>query len=64
LTGIKNTSKVSICLDRAEAIKRAWRSSVSGDIIMVLGKGAETHMEIKGRKIAFKDEKIILELEN
>lgn len=64
LKDIKNTDKAIICLDRAKAIKQAWESSESGDILMVLGKGAETHMEIKGQKIPFNDKNKILELVN
>ena len=63
LTGIKNKQDVSICLDRAKAIKEAWMSSKAGDILMVLGKGAETYMEIKGQRLHFDDRERLLELE-
>lgn len=63
LLGIKNKDNVIICLDRAKAIKQAWKSSETGDILMVLGKGAETYMEIKEQRIHFDDREKLLELE-
>ena len=63
LTGMDNKSKVSVCLDRASAIQEAWDKSEKGDILMVLGKGAETYMEIKGRTIHFDDRERIQKLE-
>lgn len=63
LTGIINKTKTSVCLDRAKAIEEAWMSSNNGDILMVLGKGAETYIEIKGQRLHFDDRERILELE-
>ncbi len=62
LTGINDKQDVRICLDRAKAIKEAWMSSKVGDILMVLGKGAETYMEIKGQRLHFDDRERLLEL--
>lgn len=63
LNGIKDKGKVSVCLDRAEAIRKAWESSERGDILMILGKGAETYIEIKGHRLHFDDRERIRELE-
>ncbi|MEA2076661.1 MAG: UDP-N-acetylmuramoyl-L-alanyl-D-glutamate--2,6-diaminopimelate ligase [Candidatus Marinimicrobia bacterium] len=63
LKGINNIGKVEICLDREKAIRSAWMNSKPGDILMILGKGAETYMEIKGEKLPFNDKEIMLKLE-
>ena len=63
LEGIDNKTIVDICIDRALAIKNAWNSSEPGDILMILGKGAETYMEIKGHKLPFNDKELMLKLE-
>jgi UDP-N-acetylmuramoyl-L-alanyl-D-glutamate--2,6-diaminopimelate ligase len=63
LKGIQDKSKVNVCLDRAKAIQEGWENSEKGDILMVLGKGAETYIEIKGRTIHFDDRERIRELE-
>jgi UDP-N-acetylmuramoyl-L-alanyl-D-glutamate--2,6-diaminopimelate ligase len=62
-SGISRDASVDICVDRAEAIRRAYALSESGDILMILGKGAENYMEIKGERIPFQDKKIIVGLE-
>ncbi len=63
LNGIDDMNKIEINLDRAKAIKQAWKDSEKGDILMILGKGAETYMEIKGHKLSFNDKDIMLTLE-
>ncbi|MCF7833112.1 MAG: UDP-N-acetylmuramoyl-L-alanyl-D-glutamate--2,6-diaminopimelate ligase [Candidatus Marinimicrobia bacterium] len=63
LEGFENKKKVEICIDREKAITNAWNGSKPGDILMILGKGAETYMEIKGHKLPFNDKEIMLKLE-
>lgn len=63
LSGIKQKDKVDICIDRGEALHKAYAMSEPGDLLMVLGKGAENYMEIKGHRIPFQDKKTILGLE-
>ena len=63
LEGIKDITKVDICIDREKAITKAWKASKPGDILMILGKGAETYMEIKGKNLPFNDKEIMLKLE-
>lgn len=63
LNGMNDKTKTVICLDREAAIKMAWSNSKPGDILMILGKGAETYMEIKGRHLPFNDKDIMLKLE-
>lgn len=52
----KKTSKIT---DRFEAIKSALMQAVSGDILLVAGKGHETYQEIKGVKHDFDDKKVV-----
>lgn len=61
--GMSDRASVEVCLDREAAITKAWKASKPGDILMILGKGAETYMEIKGRNLPFNDKKIMLTLE-
>ncbi len=61
--GIENKRKVSTIIDREKAIENAWKISEPGDIVMILGKGAETYMEIKGKRMPFNDKEIMLKLE-
>jgi UDP-N-acetylmuramoyl-L-alanyl-D-glutamate--2,6-diaminopimelate ligase len=44
--------------DRAEAIAHAVKNSLSGDIILIAGKGHETTQQFAGRVIDFDDRKI------
>ncbi|MBN2780498.1 MAG: UDP-N-acetylmuramoyl-L-alanyl-D-glutamate--2,6-diaminopimelate ligase [Candidatus Marinimicrobia bacterium] len=63
MKGMRSAGRVSVCLDRREAIVRAYQNSEPGDLLMILGKGAETYMEIKGERIPFNDKEIIEQLE-
>jgi len=54
-------SKTLIIEDRREAIRTACMMSVSGDIILVAGKGHETYQEINGVKHPFDDANILFE---
>ena len=45
--------------NRREAIRQAMEMAVSGDIVVLAGKGHETYQEIRGVKQPF-DEKVIV----
>lgn len=45
--------------DRTEAINFALKMAESGDIVIIAGKGGETHTEIGGKFIEYTDEKVI-----
>ncbi len=44
--------------DRAEAISHAIKNSLSGDIILIAGKGHETTQQFADRTIEFDDRKV------
>jgi UDP-N-acetylmuramoyl-L-alanyl-D-glutamate--2,6-diaminopimelate ligase len=48
-----------IITDRQTAIKKALASLQKDDILLILGKGDEDYMEIKGKKIPFKDKEVV-----
>ena len=48
-------------LDRREAIREALRLAKEGDVVVITGKGSETAMMIKGKKIPWSDKKVVLE---
>ncbi|NOZ47484.1 MAG: UDP-N-acetylmuramoyl-L-alanyl-D-glutamate--2,6-diaminopimelate ligase [Chlorobi bacterium] len=52
-------SKVTVIVDRKQAIKTACVFAKPGDIILVAGKGHETYQEIKGVKYPFNDKEIL-----
>ncbi len=59
LEGIDDRSNVTIEADRKRAIALAIDALEEDDILLVLGKGDETYMEISGKKIPFDDREII-----
>ncbi len=58
---LSNTNKISKIINRKEAIKSGCSQLNPGDILLVVGKGHETHQEIMGKKIPFSDIKIVKE---
>ena len=63
LVGIKKTDDEYIVVsDSKDAIKYAIENGVSGDIIMLLGKGHEDYKEIKGVRYSFNEREIIKEI--
>lgn len=55
-SGITDQSKVTVRLDRVEAVNAALDSAGPGDIVVITGKGAETALEVKGVKHPYNDE--------
>jgi UDP-N-acetylmuramoyl-L-alanyl-D-glutamate--2,6-diaminopimelate ligase len=47
--------------DRREAIRAACHLALSGDIVLVAGKGHETYQEVKGVRHAFDDKEVLIE---
>jgi UDP-N-acetylmuramoyl-L-alanyl-D-glutamate--2,6-diaminopimelate ligase len=47
--------KLEIVLDRREAIEAALADAREGDVVVIAGKGADTEMELAGRRVPFDD---------
>jgi UDP-N-acetylmuramoyl-L-alanyl-D-glutamate--2,6-diaminopimelate ligase len=62
LVGLKGKEGVKAIVDRREAIRTAIDELQEGEVLLVLGKGDETTMEIKGEKIPFDDREVIREI--
>jgi len=63
LVGMNKTNcEYKIIPDRKEAIKYAIENGVSGDIIMLIGKGHEDYKEIKGVRYPFDERLVIKEI--
>jgi len=62
--GIRNKDKVSININRKEAIKEAISETKSNTVVLVLGKGDETHQVIYDKMLPFCDKSIIEDLIN
>jgi UDP-N-acetylmuramoyl-L-alanyl-D-glutamate--2,6-diaminopimelate ligase len=63
-SGIRDQSKVSINVNRKEAIKEAINATNSNSVVLVLGKGDETHQIIYDKMLQFNDKLIIEEIIN
>jgi len=61
VAGIDDKSKVSIVVDRYEAIKKAIMDQKEGEIVAILGKGDETTQILKDRTIHFDDREVARE---
>ena len=55
LSGIEESSDVSVIRDRAKAIQFAIDSARSEDIVLVAGKGHENYQDVGGRRTVFSD---------
>lgn len=62
LSGIENTAKVRVELDRRAAIKLAVAQSSQEDLILVAGKGHEDYQIIGTKKIKYDERQFINEL--
>ena len=64
LSGIKDQTHTRAMVDRAFAIQEALKELEENEVLMILGKGDEDTMEIKGKKIHFDDREIVRALLN
>jgi UDP-N-acetylmuramoyl-L-alanyl-D-glutamate--2,6-diaminopimelate ligase len=62
LTGISNHSNVRVVTDRITAITHAIRNADQQDIVIIAGKGHETHQEIAGKFYPFSDRELVRRL--
>ncbi|MTI15247.1 UDP-N-acetylmuramoyl-L-alanyl-D-glutamate--2,6-diaminopimelate ligase [Sansalvadorimonas verongulae] len=53
--GGEQRKRVTVVVDRAEAIRQAIGTSGPGDVVLVSGKGHESYQEIKGVRYPFSD---------
>lgn len=59
LSGIQDQSNTRAMVDRVYAIQEALSALEKDEVLMILGKGDETTMEIDGEKIHFDDREIV-----
>ena len=59
LSGIKDQTHTRAMVDRAFAIQEALKELKENEVLMILGKGDEDTMEIKGEKYHFDDREIV-----
>jgi len=62
--GISEEAEYKVIENREEAIKAGIGMSVTGDIILICGKGHETYQEIKGVRSHFDDKETVLKYQN
>lgn len=58
-SSVKDTGKVAVIENRAEAIAQAINFSREGDVVLIAGKGAEDYQEIDGKKLAYSDIEVV-----
>jgi len=59
LSGIKDQSNTRAMVDRAFAIQEALKEIKNDEVLMILGKGDEDYIEIKGEKKHFDDREAV-----
>ena len=59
LKGIKDQSQTRAMVDRAFAIQEALKELEKDEVLMILGKGDEDTIEIKGEKFHFDDREVV-----
>jgi UDP-N-acetylmuramoyl-L-alanyl-D-glutamate--2,6-diaminopimelate ligase len=57
--GLHGRVPAEIELDRATAIERAIAAATPNDVVLVAGKGHESHQEVAGRRIPFRDVDVV-----
>jgi UDP-N-acetylmuramoyl-L-alanyl-D-glutamate--2,6-diaminopimelate ligase len=62
LAGMKQPAAVHVEHDRGRAITWAMQNAVSGDVVLVAGKGHETVQIIGARAIPFSDRERVLQV--
>ena len=61
--GMSDTSKLTIIMDRKEAIKKALELAPDGGYVLVSGKGTDPYiMEANGKKTSWSDAEVVKEL--
>lgn len=56
VAGLGNKTKLTICIDRAQAIAQTVAQASSRDVILIAGKGHETYQDIGSSRLPFSDE--------
>ncbi|MEA2090787.1 MAG: UDP-N-acetylmuramoyl-L-alanyl-D-glutamate--2,6-diaminopimelate ligase, partial [Campylobacterota bacterium] len=64
LEGIQDKSIVSVELNRKKAIEMALDDQDENDVVVILGKGDESHQIIYDKKLPFDDREVVRELLN
>ena len=64
LKGIDDTSNVKIELNRKKAIEMALDDQEEDEVVVILGKGDESHQVIYDKKLPFDDREVVRELLN
>lgn len=62
LGGMHGAAGVEVEYDRAKAIASAVRDAKAGNVVLVAGKGHETHQEIAGQRLPFSDRAVVQRL--
>ena len=62
IAGIDKTKPYKIIRDRKQAIEYAIKQAITGDIILLVGKGHEQYEIKNGRKLPFSEKQIVYEL--
>ncbi len=64
LEGIDDLDKVYVDVNRRTAIAKALEEQQEGEVVVILGKGDETHQIIYDQKLPFDDREVVRELIN
>ena len=64
VSGIKKSSNFSIILDRRKAIKKSLNKKFTNNIVLILGKGHETHQVINNKSIILNDKDEVIKAFN
>ena len=59
LAGVPDSARVSVCHDRAAAIRRAIRQAGEEEVILVAGKGHEQFQQVGDEKRPFSDREVV-----
>ena len=54
--------RLEVVLDRRKAIEKALRGARPGDVVVIAGKGADSEMELAGRRVPFDDRQVVREV--
>ena len=64
VSGIKKSSNFSVILDRRKAIKKSINKKFLNNIVLILGKGHETHQIMNNKSIILNDQDEVLKAFN